>query len=74
MKKAFAYVALFGLCLFGQKAEAVSTSTPKPVVSQVIGGYCCNGYGARVCVMSVALPVGSGCCCAGVGCGGYVCL
>ena len=75
MKKIFSIllVAGFGLCLFGQQAEAVSGPKPAPV-QQLIGAYCCNGYGIRTCVMGQALPVGYGCCCPGVGCGGTVCL
>ena len=40
----------------------------------VYGGVCCNQAGYRICGMEYAMPIGSGCCCPGVGCGGYVCI
>jgi hypothetical protein len=76
MKKLFAVAILgiIGICVLGPKAEATPAAKPAQVHQVVFGGWCCNQAGYRVCEMTFATPVGTGCCCPGVGCGGYVCI
>lgn len=68
MKKLFAIVfaAVVGVAVLGPSQTANA--------QVVYGGFCCNQAGLRVCGMNQPLPVGVGCCCPGVGCGGFVCL
>ena len=66
MKKLFAIVftALVGVAVLGQT---------QPADAQVVyGTHCCNQAGYVVCG-GTPLPLNTACCCAGVGCGGYVC-
>lgn len=61
-------IGLLALCVFGTTTQAAPG--PKPVViEQPLGGYCCDAYGYRRCVLVYATPVGNPCFCNGLGWG-----
>lgn len=75
MKKFIQVVSLclLTLCIFG--TEAPAAQGPKPVaVEQALGGFCCDGYNYRRCVLVYATPVGNPCVCEAVVGVGHVCF
>lgn len=74
MKKLIGIASLcaLALCLFGNSTQAAPG--PKPVViEQPLGGYCCDAYNYRRCLLVLATPVGNPCFCEGQG-WGHVCF
>jgi hypothetical protein len=61
------------ICLFGTTPIAQATTGTKPViVSQSVGGYCCDAYLVRRCIINMSL-IGTPCFCMGQG-WGHVCF
>ena len=76
MKKVIGIVALCLVAcgIFSSVAPVASAAQGSKSTSaeQVLGSYCCDGYGYRRCVLDTPFPVGASCFCRGQGYG-YTC-
>lgn len=68
MKKVIS-VFIFGLMVVGL---GVTAKADEAVPEQAYGGYCCDAWGVKRCVLQYPAPLGSGCYCYGQG-NGYTC-
>ena len=64
-------VILFGLLSLGVfAADAKASSVP---ADSLLGGFCCDAYSVKRCVLYVPAPVGVNCICEGIPGIGHVC-
>jgi hypothetical protein len=69
MKKLFILFGLLSLGVFAANTDAKASSVP---ADSALGGYCCDAYSVRRCVLDYPAPVGIDCFCRGQGYG-HVC-